>query len=159
MFLLVPGNWLKRSSLSGLTDGVEDLLDISSVDRLSFIRQSSKVSSHKTVWSLPAKIANIHPAMNFLQFVYGWVWRQPTKTETRISLYPKTPSTSLGGSWSVLMAKKKYYTSRSSRSVQMFSFSDGRHLGHILIRFQRQRGWLILMWRSRSSTPNSHPDN
>lgn len=39
------GNWLKRSSLSGLTDGVEDLLDISSVDRLSFIRQSSKVSS------------------------------------------------------------------------------------------------------------------
>ncbi|XP_031749788.1 protein unc-80 homolog isoform X24 [Xenopus tropicalis] len=37
------GNWLKRSSLSGLTDGVEDLLDISSVDRLSFIRQSSKV--------------------------------------------------------------------------------------------------------------------
>ncbi|KAF3688432.1 Protein unc-80 -like protein [Channa argus] len=36
------GNWLKRSSLSGLTDGVEDLLDISSVDRLSFIRQSSK---------------------------------------------------------------------------------------------------------------------
>lgn len=39
-----PGNWLKRSSLSGLTDGVEDLLDISSVDRLSFIRQSSKVS-------------------------------------------------------------------------------------------------------------------
>lgn len=38
------GNWLKRSSLSGLTDGVEDLLDISSVDRLSFIRQSSKVS-------------------------------------------------------------------------------------------------------------------
>ncbi|TKS64886.1 Protein unc-80 -like protein [Collichthys lucidus] len=36
-------NWLKRSSLSGLTDGVEDLLDISSVDRLSFIRQSSKV--------------------------------------------------------------------------------------------------------------------
>ncbi|TDG96326.1 hypothetical protein EPR50_G00238960 [Perca flavescens] len=32
-----------RSSLSGLTDGVEDLLDISSVDRLSFIRQSSKV--------------------------------------------------------------------------------------------------------------------
>ncbi|KAJ0009452.1 hypothetical protein NQD34_001154 [Periophthalmus magnuspinnatus] len=31
------------SSLSGLTDGVEDLLDISSVDRLSFIRQSSKV--------------------------------------------------------------------------------------------------------------------
>lgn len=41
---LSPGNWLKRSSLSGLTDGVEDLLDISSVDRLSFIRQSSKVS-------------------------------------------------------------------------------------------------------------------
>lgn len=40
-----PGNWLKRSSLSGLTDGVEDLLDISSVDRLSFIRQSSKVSA------------------------------------------------------------------------------------------------------------------
>uniref|UniRef100_A0ABM5ELI2 Protein unc-80 homolog isoform X11 n=1 Tax=Pogona vitticeps TaxID=103695 RepID=A0ABM5ELI2_9SAUR len=37
------GNWLKRSSLSGLADGVEDLLDISSVDRLSFIRQSSKV--------------------------------------------------------------------------------------------------------------------
>ncbi|XP_063789189.1 protein unc-80 homolog isoform X22 [Pseudophryne corroboree] len=37
------GNWLKRSSLSGLTDNVEDLLDISSVDRLSFIRQSSKV--------------------------------------------------------------------------------------------------------------------
>ncbi|XP_075463304.1 protein unc-80 homolog isoform X20 [Ascaphus truei] len=37
------GNWLKRSSLSGLTDGVEDLLDISSVDRLSFIRQTSKV--------------------------------------------------------------------------------------------------------------------
>ncbi|XP_053326722.1 protein unc-80 homolog [Spea bombifrons] len=37
------GNWLKRSSLSGLTDGVEDFLDISSVDRLSFIRQSSKV--------------------------------------------------------------------------------------------------------------------
>ncbi|KAM6945754.1 LOW QUALITY PROTEIN: protein unc-80 homolog [Aplochiton taeniatus] len=37
------GNWLKRSSLSGLTDGVEDLLDISSMDRLSFIRQSSKV--------------------------------------------------------------------------------------------------------------------
>ncbi|XP_067404844.1 protein unc-80 homolog isoform X3 [Emydura macquarii macquarii] len=36
-------NWLKRSSLSGLADGVEDLLDISSVDRLSFIRQSSKV--------------------------------------------------------------------------------------------------------------------
>lgn len=34
---------MKRSSLSGLTDGVEDLLDISSVDRLSFIRQSSKV--------------------------------------------------------------------------------------------------------------------
>lgn len=44
LFLHVsPGNWLKRSSLSGLTDGVEDLLDISSVDRLSFIRQSSKV--------------------------------------------------------------------------------------------------------------------
>lgn len=42
--LIGPGNWLKRSSLSGLTDGVEDLLDISSVDRLSFIRQSSKVS-------------------------------------------------------------------------------------------------------------------
>lgn len=40
------GNWLKRSSLSGLTDGVEDLLDISSVDRLSFIRQSSKVRCH-----------------------------------------------------------------------------------------------------------------
>lgn len=40
---LCAGNWLKRSSLSGLTDGVEDLLDISSVDRLSFIRQSSKV--------------------------------------------------------------------------------------------------------------------
>lgn len=38
------GNWLKRSSLSGLADGVEDLLDISSVDRLSFIRQSSKVN-------------------------------------------------------------------------------------------------------------------
>uniref|UniRef100_A0A8D3E268 Unc-80 homolog (C. elegans) n=1 Tax=Scophthalmus maximus TaxID=52904 RepID=A0A8D3E268_SCOMX len=38
-------NWLKRSSLSGLTDGVEDLLDISSVDRLSFIRQSSKFTS------------------------------------------------------------------------------------------------------------------
>ncbi|XP_076872130.1 protein unc-80 homolog isoform X4 [Brachyhypopomus gauderio] len=37
------GNWLKRSSLSGLADGVEDLLDISSVDRLSFIRQSAKV--------------------------------------------------------------------------------------------------------------------
>uniref|UniRef100_A0A7M4E2W3 Unc-80 homolog, NALCN channel complex subunit n=1 Tax=Crocodylus porosus TaxID=8502 RepID=A0A7M4E2W3_CROPO len=37
-------NWLKRSSLSGLADGVEDLLDISSVDRLSFIRQSSKVN-------------------------------------------------------------------------------------------------------------------
>ena len=37
------GNWLKRSSLSGLTDGVEDLLDISSVDRLSFNRQGSKV--------------------------------------------------------------------------------------------------------------------
>lgn len=43
LFTLSPGNWLKRSSLSGLTDGVEDLLDISSVDRLSFIRQSSKV--------------------------------------------------------------------------------------------------------------------
>lgn len=42
-----PGNWLKRSSLSGLTDGVEDLLDISSVDRLSFIRQSSKVSCRR----------------------------------------------------------------------------------------------------------------
>ncbi|XP_061918285.1 protein unc-80 homolog isoform X3 [Entelurus aequoreus] len=41
--LSVLRNWLKRSSLSGLTDGVEDLLDISSVDRLSFIRQSSKV--------------------------------------------------------------------------------------------------------------------
>ncbi|KAJ3584353.1 hypothetical protein NHX12_014848 [Muraenolepis orangiensis] len=41
--LSVIRNWLKRSSLSGLTDGVEDLLDISSVDRLSFIRQSSKV--------------------------------------------------------------------------------------------------------------------
>ncbi|TKS67903.1 Protein unc-80 -like protein [Collichthys lucidus] len=40
---MIWGNWLKRSSLSGLTDGVEDLLDISSVDRLSFIRQSSKV--------------------------------------------------------------------------------------------------------------------
>uniref|UniRef100_A0A3Q2ZNL7 Unc-80 homolog (C. elegans) n=1 Tax=Kryptolebias marmoratus TaxID=37003 RepID=A0A3Q2ZNL7_KRYMA len=40
--LKLPINWLKRSSLSGLTDGVEDLLDISSVDRLSFIRQSSK---------------------------------------------------------------------------------------------------------------------
>ncbi|XP_071977418.1 protein unc-80 homolog isoform X11 [Engystomops pustulosus] len=40
------GNWLKRSSLSGLTDGVEDLLDISSVDRLSFIRQSSKKFSY-----------------------------------------------------------------------------------------------------------------
>lgn len=40
------GNWLKRSSLSGLTDNVEDLLDISSVDRLSFIRQSSKVHFH-----------------------------------------------------------------------------------------------------------------
>ncbi|ETE65869.1 Protein unc-80-like protein, partial [Ophiophagus hannah] len=39
-----PGrNWLKRSSISGLADGVEDLLDISSVDRLSFIRQSSRV--------------------------------------------------------------------------------------------------------------------
>ncbi|XP_026563417.1 protein unc-80 homolog [Pseudonaja textilis] len=37
------GNWLKRSSISGLADGVEDLLDISSVDRLSFIRQSSRV--------------------------------------------------------------------------------------------------------------------
>ncbi|XP_035384136.1 protein unc-80 homolog isoform X2 [Electrophorus electricus] len=37
------GNWLKRSSLSGLADGVEDLLDISSVDRLSFIRQNAKV--------------------------------------------------------------------------------------------------------------------
>ncbi|KAG8124674.1 hypothetical protein E2320_020023 [Naja naja] len=36
-------NWLKRSSISGLADGVEDLLDISSVDRLSFIRQSSRV--------------------------------------------------------------------------------------------------------------------
>uniref|UniRef100_A0A4W4GQM1 Unc-80 homolog (C. elegans) n=1 Tax=Electrophorus electricus TaxID=8005 RepID=A0A4W4GQM1_ELEEL len=36
-------NWLKRSSLSGLADGVEDLLDISSVDRLSFIRQNAKV--------------------------------------------------------------------------------------------------------------------
>lgn len=47
-----PGNWLKRSSLSGLTDGVEDLLDISSVDRLSFIRQSSKVSrlSDTSAW-------------------------------------------------------------------------------------------------------------
>lgn len=45
---IFTGNWLKRSSLSGLTDGVEDLLDISSVDRLSFIRQSSKVRS----WSL-----------------------------------------------------------------------------------------------------------
>lgn len=42
------GNWLKRSSLSGLTDGVEDLLDISSVDRLSFIRQSSKVGGGLT---------------------------------------------------------------------------------------------------------------
>lgn len=42
-FHVSAGNWLKRSSLSGLTDGVEDLLDISSVDRLSFIRQSSKV--------------------------------------------------------------------------------------------------------------------
>ncbi|XP_049335810.1 protein unc-80 homolog isoform X7 [Astyanax mexicanus] len=41
--LSVLRNWLKRSSLSGLADGVEDLLDISSVDRLSFIRQSSKV--------------------------------------------------------------------------------------------------------------------
>lgn len=38
------GNWLKRSSISGLADGVEDLLDISSVDRLSFIRQSSRVN-------------------------------------------------------------------------------------------------------------------
>uniref|UniRef100_UPI00398F43C9 protein unc-80 homolog isoform X7 n=1 Tax=Pristiophorus japonicus TaxID=55135 RepID=UPI00398F43C9 len=43
------GNWLKRSSLSGLTDGVEDLLDISSVDRLSFIRQSSKVKFNSAV--------------------------------------------------------------------------------------------------------------
>ncbi|TKS64901.1 Protein unc-80 -like protein [Collichthys lucidus] len=43
LILVFSGNWLKRSSLSGLTDGVEDLLDISSVDRLSFIRQSSKV--------------------------------------------------------------------------------------------------------------------
>ncbi|XP_060775026.1 protein unc-80 homolog isoform X7 [Neoarius graeffei] len=41
--LSILRNWLKRSSLSGLADGVEDLLDISSVDRLSFIRQSSKV--------------------------------------------------------------------------------------------------------------------
>ncbi|XP_032879501.1 protein unc-80 homolog isoform X3 [Amblyraja radiata] len=43
------GNWLKRSSLSGLTDGVEDLLDISSVDRLSFIRQNSKVKFNSAV--------------------------------------------------------------------------------------------------------------
>uniref|UniRef100_A0A8D2LZS7 Unc-80 homolog, NALCN channel complex subunit n=1 Tax=Varanus komodoensis TaxID=61221 RepID=A0A8D2LZS7_VARKO len=43
------GNWLKRSSLSGLADGVEDLLDISSVDRLSFIRQSSKVKFNSAV--------------------------------------------------------------------------------------------------------------
>ncbi|XP_068101282.1 protein unc-80 homolog isoform X7 [Hyperolius riggenbachi] len=48
------GNWLKRSSLSGLTDNVEDLLDISSVDRLSFIRQSSK-NVTGTRKSLPAK--------------------------------------------------------------------------------------------------------
>lgn len=48
------GNWLKRSSLSGLTDGVEDLLDISSVDRLSFIRQSSKVSCR--LWTLSEQL-------------------------------------------------------------------------------------------------------
>ncbi|XP_073489623.1 protein unc-80 homolog isoform X7 [Aquarana catesbeiana] len=48
------GNWLKRSSLSGLTDNVEDLLDISSVDRLSFIRQSSKNATGIRK-SLPAK--------------------------------------------------------------------------------------------------------
>ncbi|XP_072274669.1 protein unc-80 homolog isoform X5 [Pyxicephalus adspersus] len=48
------GNWLKRSSLSGLTDNVDDLLDISSVDRLSFIRQSSKNATGIRK-SLPAK--------------------------------------------------------------------------------------------------------
>lgn len=49
LLLIHSGNWLKRSSLSGLTDGVEDLLDISSVDRLSFIRQSSKVSCRRRI--------------------------------------------------------------------------------------------------------------
>ncbi|KAG7280341.1 hypothetical protein CRUP_024133 [Coryphaenoides rupestris] len=34
------GNWLKRSSLSGLTDGVEDLLDISSVKFTSAVKLS-----------------------------------------------------------------------------------------------------------------------
>ncbi|XP_078453386.1 protein unc-80 homolog [Lampetra planeri] len=37
------GNWLKRGSLSGTADPREDLLDVASIDRLSFIRQNSKV--------------------------------------------------------------------------------------------------------------------
>uniref|UniRef100_A0A8C4R466 Uncharacterized protein n=1 Tax=Eptatretus burgeri TaxID=7764 RepID=A0A8C4R466_EPTBU len=52
------GNWLKRGSLSGISDPREDLLDVASIDRLSFIRQSAKVglrSAHK-----PTKDAGLY---------------------------------------------------------------------------------------------------
>uniref|UniRef100_UPI00358FE682 protein unc-80 homolog n=1 Tax=Myxine glutinosa TaxID=7769 RepID=UPI00358FE682 len=42
------GNWLKRGSLSGISDPREDLLDVASIDRLSFIRQSAKVKFTST---------------------------------------------------------------------------------------------------------------